>query len=78
MTTLALPIWLAWSVAIGLAASGSVLAFFGAAQLLTHGFFDPVAVVPLLVGIALIITVIAIRVRGSDLAGINPVAAPAD
>src|SRR3984957_19294119 len=45
-------------VAIGLAATGSVLAFFGAAQLLTHGFFDPVAVVPLLVGIALIITLI--------------------
>ena len=45
-------------VAIGLAAAGSVLAFFGAAQLLTHGFFDPVAVVPLLVGIALIVTLV--------------------
>src|ERR1700733_9472989 len=50
-------------VAIGLAASGSVLAFFGAAQLLTHGFFDPVAVVPLLVGIALIITLIVYEYR---------------
>jgi nucleotide-binding universal stress UspA family protein/MFS family permease len=45
-------------IAIGLAASGAVLAFFGAAQLLTHGFFDPVAVVPLLVGIALIVTLV--------------------
>ena len=51
-------------VAIGLAASGAVLAFFGAAQLLTHGFFEPVAVVPLLVGIALIIAPDRVRVPG--------------
>jgi nucleotide-binding universal stress UspA family protein/MFS family permease len=50
-------------IAIGLAASGAVLAFFGAAQLLTHGFFDPVAVVPLLVGIALIGTLIVYEYR---------------
>jgi nucleotide-binding universal stress UspA family protein/MFS family permease len=50
-------------VAIGLAAAGSVLAFFGAAQLLTHGFFDPVAVVPLLVGIALIVALIVYEYR---------------
>jgi len=50
-------------VAIGLAASGSVLAFFGAAQLLTHGFFDPVAVVPLLVGIALIVALVLYEYR---------------
>jgi nucleotide-binding universal stress UspA family protein/MFS family permease len=50
-------------IAIGLAASGAVLAFFGAAQLLTHGFFDPVAVVPLLVGIALIATLIVYEYR---------------
>ena len=42
-------------LAIGLAATGSVAAFWGAAELLTHRFFDPVAVVPLLVGIALIV-----------------------
>jgi nucleotide-binding universal stress UspA family protein/MFS family permease len=50
-------------VAIGLAASGAVLAFFGAAQLLTHGFFDPVAVVPLLVGIALIVALVVYEYR---------------
>jgi nucleotide-binding universal stress UspA family protein/MFS family permease len=42
-------------LAIGLAASGSVVAFFGAAELLTHGFGDPLALVPLLAGLALII-----------------------
>jgi nucleotide-binding universal stress UspA family protein/MFS family permease len=41
--------------AIGLAACGSVAAFWGAAELLTHRFLDPAAVVPLLGGLALII-----------------------
>jgi MFS family permease len=41
--------------AIGLAAAGSVAAFWGAAELTTHRFADPVAVVPLLGGLALII-----------------------
>ncbi|MCW2890532.1 MAG: hypothetical protein JWO75_21, partial [Actinomycetia bacterium] len=42
-------------LAIGLAATGSVAAFWGAAELLTHRFLDPVAVVPLLVGLVLIV-----------------------
>ncbi len=42
-------------LAIGLAASGSVLAFWGTSELLTHRFLDPLAIVPLLVGLALII-----------------------
>jgi nucleotide-binding universal stress UspA family protein/MFS family permease len=42
-------------LAIGLAAAGSVTAFWGASELLTHRFFDPVAVVPLLSGLALIV-----------------------
>jgi nucleotide-binding universal stress UspA family protein/MFS family permease len=42
-------------VAIGLAATGSVAAFWGAAELTTHRFLDPVAIVPLLVGVALIV-----------------------
>ena len=50
-------------VAIGLAATGSVAAFFGAAELLTHGFLDPVAVVPLLVGVALIAALIVYEYR---------------
>lgn len=42
-------------LAIGLAAAGSVAAFWGAAELATHRFLDPVAVIPLLVGVALIV-----------------------
>jgi len=34
--------------ALGLAAAGSVAAFWGASELITHRFLDPVAVVPLL------------------------------
>jgi nucleotide-binding universal stress UspA family protein/MFS family permease len=41
--------------AIGLAATGSVAAFWGASELLTHRFLDPAAVGPLLAGLALII-----------------------
>ena len=41
--------------ALGLAAAGSVAAFWGASELITHRFLDPVAVVPLLAGLALII-----------------------
>jgi len=43
-------------VAIGLAATGSVAAFWGAAELLTHRFLDLVAVIPLLVGLVLLLT----------------------
>jgi nucleotide-binding universal stress UspA family protein/MFS family permease len=42
-------------LAIGLATCGSVAAFWGASELLTHRFLDPVAVVPLLSGLALIV-----------------------
>jgi nucleotide-binding universal stress UspA family protein/MFS family permease len=42
-------------LAIGLAACGSVAAFWGASELFTHRFGDPVAIVPLLTGLALII-----------------------
>jgi nucleotide-binding universal stress UspA family protein/MFS family permease len=42
-------------VAIGLAAVGSVAAFWGAAELLTHRFLDPVAVIPLVAGLVLIV-----------------------
>jgi nucleotide-binding universal stress UspA family protein/MFS family permease len=41
-------------LAIGLAATGSVAAFWGASELLTHRFLDPLAIVPLLVGLALL------------------------
>ncbi len=42
-------------LAIGLAASGSVAAFWGTSELLTHRFLDPVAIVPLVVGLILIV-----------------------
>lgn len=41
-------------LAIGLATAGSVAAFWGASELLTHRFLDPVAIVPLLAGLAII------------------------
>ena len=41
-------------LAIGLAASGSVAAFWGTSELLTHRFFDPIAILPLLVGLGLL------------------------
>jgi nucleotide-binding universal stress UspA family protein/MFS family permease len=50
-------------VAIGLAATGSVAAFWGAAELLTHRFLDPVAVIPLLAGLALIAALIVYEYR---------------
>src|SRR5689334_19284493 len=52
-------------VAVGLAAAGSVAAFWGAAELLTHRFLDPVAVIPLLVGLALIVALVVYEYRAS-------------
>src|SRR5215831_4707804 len=45
--------------ALGLAAVGSVAAFWGASELLTHRFLDPVAAVPLLGAVTLTGTVLA-------------------
>lgn len=50
-------------VAIGLAAAGSVAAFFGASELLTHRFLEPQTVVPLLGGLALIAALIVHQSR---------------
>jgi MFS family permease len=52
-------------LAIALAAAGSVAAFFGASQLLTHRFLDPVAFVPLVVGLALIVGLIVYQFRAA-------------
>ena len=49
--------------AIGLAAVGSVAAFWGASELLTHRFLDPVAVGPLLGGVALITLLVVYQYR---------------
>jgi hypothetical protein len=45
-------------VAIGLAASGSVAAFYGASQLLTHPFLSASTFVPLIGGLALIVLLV--------------------
>jgi MFS family permease len=44
--------------AIGLAAVGCLAAFFGASQLLTHAFLDPIAIVPLIGGLATIVVLL--------------------
>jgi MFS family permease len=44
--------------AIGLAAAGSVAAFYGASELLTHRFLDPLTFGPLLGGLALIVILV--------------------
>ncbi|MGN6870772.1 MAG: MFS transporter [Solirubrobacteraceae bacterium] len=48
---------------IALAAVGCVAAFYGASELLTHGFLEPITVVPLAGGLALIVAVIAHQYR---------------
>lgn len=50
--------------AIGLAAAGSVAAFRGASELLTHRFLDPVAVGPLLGRVVLITLLLVYQYRG--------------
>jgi len=52
-------------LAIALATAGSVSAFWGASELLTHRFLDPVAIIPLLAGLALIIILWIYQYRSS-------------
>jgi len=49
--------------AIGLAAAGCVSAFYGASELLTHSFVGPQTLLPLLVGLALIVTLVVYQYR---------------
>lgn len=51
-------------LALGLATSGCVAAFFGASELLTHRFLDPVTFVPLIAGVLLIFALLAAEYRG--------------
>jgi MFS family permease len=46
------------AVALGLAVAGPVAAFYGASELLTRRFLDPVAFVPLVGGLALIVLLV--------------------
>ncbi len=48
---------------IALAAVGCVSAFFGASELLTHSFLDPVTIVPLLGGLTAIVVLIVYQFR---------------
>lgn len=45
-------------LALGMAAVGCVAAFFGASQLTTHAFLDPIAIVPLIGGLLVIVALI--------------------
>ena len=49
--------------AIALATVGCVAAFFGASQLTTHRFLDPVAIVPMLGGLATIVVLVVYQYR---------------
>jgi nucleotide-binding universal stress UspA family protein/MFS family permease len=53
-------------LAIGLATAGAVAAFWGAAELLTHRFLDPVAVIPLLLGMVLIVVLWVYQYRARN------------
>jgi MFS family permease len=50
-------------VALGLAASGCVAAFYGASELLTHPFLDVQTIVPLIVGLGLIVALVVNQYR---------------
>ncbi len=50
-------------LAIALATVGCVAAFFGAAQLTTHRFLDPVAIVPMVGGLAAIVVLVVYQYR---------------
>jgi MFS family permease len=45
-------------LALGMAAVGCVAAFFGASQLTTHAFLDPIAIVPLVGGLLVIVALV--------------------
>ena len=45
-------------LALGMAAVGCAAAFFGASQLTSHAFLDPIAIVPLVVGLAVIVALV--------------------
>jgi MFS family permease len=53
-------------VAIGLAAAGSIAAFFGASELATHAFLSPETVIPLFAGLLLILTLITWETRSRN------------
>ncbi|HEX4732088.1 MAG TPA: MFS transporter [Solirubrobacterales bacterium] len=53
-------------LAIGLATVGCVAAFFGSSQLATHAFLDPIAIVPLIGGLAVIVLLIVYQATAKN------------
>ncbi|HEX4753401.1 MAG TPA: MFS transporter [Solirubrobacterales bacterium] len=53
-------------LAIGLAAVGCVAAFFGSSQLATHAFLDPIAIIPLIGGLAVIVILIVYQATAKN------------
>jgi MFS family permease len=53
-------------LALILAAVGCVAAFFGASQLATHAFLDPIAIVPLVGGLAVIVTLVVYQATAKN------------
>ncbi|HVW46570.1 MAG TPA: MFS transporter [Solirubrobacterales bacterium] len=52
--------------AIGLAGIGCLAAFFGSSMLATHAFLDPIAIVPLVGGLAVIVTLIVYQATAKN------------
>lgn len=53
-------------LALGMAAVGCVAAFFGASQLTSHAFLDPIAIVPLVGGLAVIVLLIVYQATAKN------------
>lgn len=53
-------------LALGMAGVGCVAAFFGASQLTSHAFLDPIAIVPLVVGLAVIVMLIVYQATAKN------------
>jgi MFS family permease len=53
-------------LALGMAAVGCVAAFFGASQLTSHAFLDPIAIVPLIGGLAVIVMLIVYQATAKN------------
>ena len=51
-------------LALSLAAGGCAAAFFGASELLTHRFIEPLTLAPLIVGLGLIVLLLVFEYRG--------------
>ncbi|HEY2054513.1 MAG TPA: MFS transporter [Solirubrobacterales bacterium] len=53
-------------LALGMAAVGCVAAFFGASQLTSHAFLDPIAIIPLVGGLAVIVMLIVYQATAKN------------